>query len=162
MDKSSVRWAPGAHFWNIFPLQFKSMEILFCSQLDSNKVIATTFCTQDESCTIMACAKICSYVFASNWIIARWNFHQICIKSKTSFVKWAACPQTSPKCYSTSQDVCIWFALCCVLLWFATGKIFPYPSGLLHWHWGNHTIAPAPVKQPWGIWVHTVTVKSPI
>ena len=22
-------------------------------------------------------------------------------------------------------------------------------SGLLHWHWGNHMIAPVPVKQPW-------------
>ena len=28
-----------------------------------------------------------------------------------------------------------------------------YPSGLLHWHWGNHMIAPVPVKQPWRIWV---------
>ena len=25
----------------------------------------------------------------------------------------------------------------------------PYHSGLLHWHWGNHMIAPVPVKQPW-------------
>ena len=26
--------------------------------------------------------------------------------------------------------------------------IFPYPSGLLHWHCGNLTIAPVPAKQP--------------
>ena len=26
---------------------------------------------------------------------------------------------------------------------------FPYPSGLLHWHCGNLTIAPVPAKQPW-------------
>ena len=26
--------------------------------------------------------------------------------------------------------------------------IFPYLSGLLHWHCGNLTIAPVPVKQP--------------
>ena len=25
-------------------------------------------------------------------------------------------------------------------------SIKSYPSGLLHWHWGNHTIAPVPVK----------------
>ena len=25
-------------------------------------------------------------------------------------------------------------------------RIYPYPSGLLHWHWGNHMIAPVPVK----------------
>ena len=30
----------------------------------------------------------------------------------------------------------------------------PYTSGLLHWHWGNHMIAPVPVKQPWRIWVN--------
>ena len=30
---------------------------------------------------------------------------------------------------------------------------YQYPSWLLHWHWGNHEIAPAPLKQPWRIWV---------
>ena len=30
---------------------------------------------------------------------------------------------------------------------------YSYPSGLLHWHRGNHRIAPVPVKQPWRIWV---------
>ena len=37
------------------------------------------------------------------------------------------------------------------------------PSGALHWHWGNHTIAPVPVKQPWRIWVklnHNKTQQS--
>ena len=33
--------------------------------------------------------------------------------------------------------------------------IFPYPSGLLHWHCGNLTIAPVPAKQPWWIWIYT-------
>ena len=42
------------------------------------------------------------------------------------------------------------FALLCfvvVIHWL----IFPYPSGLLHWHCGNLTIAP---KQPWWIWIN--------
>ena len=46
------------------------------------------------------------------------------------------------------------FALLCfvvVIHWL----IFPYPSGLLHWHCGNLTIAPVPVKQPWWIWINT-------
>ena len=46
------------------------------------------------------------------------------------------------------------FALLCfvvVIHWL----IFPYPSGLLHWHYGNLTIAPVPVKQPWWIWINT-------
>ena len=46
------------------------------------------------------------------------------------------------------------FALLCfvvVIHW----PIFPYPSGLLHWHCGNLTIAPVPAKQPWWIWINT-------
>ena len=47
------------------------------------------------------------------------------------------------------------FALLCfvvVIHWL----IFPYPSGLLHWHCGNLTIAPVPAKQPWWIWIITL------
>ena len=33
--------------------------------------------------------------------------------------------------------------------------IFPYPSGLLHCHCGNLTIAPVPAKQPWCLWINT-------
>ena len=33
--------------------------------------------------------------------------------------------------------------------------IFPYASGLLHWHCGNLTIAPVPAKQLWWIWINT-------
>ena len=46
------------------------------------------------------------------------------------------------------------FALLCfvvVIYWL----IFPYPSGLLHWHCGNLTIAPVPAKEPWWIWINT-------
>ena len=46
------------------------------------------------------------------------------------------------------------FALLCfvvVIHWL----IFPYPSGLLHWHCGNLTIVPVPAKQPWWIWIYT-------
>ena len=45
------------------------------------------------------------------------------------------------------------FALLCfvvVIHWL----IFPYPSGLLHWHCGNLTISPVPAKQPWWIWIN--------
>ena len=38
-------------------------------------------------------------------------------------------------------------------------SIYLYPSGLLHWHWGNHMIAPVPVKQPWRIWVKVTGTK---
>ena len=78
---------------------------------------------------------------------------------------WRNCPHCmASQCYSNSVcDVTIQyiprnmhtvFALLCfvvVILWL----IFPYPSGLLHWHCGNLTIAPVPAKQPWWIWINT-------
>ena len=53
-----------------------------------------------------------------------------------------------------SRNVHTVFALLCfvvVIHWL----IFPYPSGLLHWHCGNLMIAPVPAKQPWWIWINT-------
>ena len=46
------------------------------------------------------------------------------------------------------------FALLCFVVVIHL-PIFPYPSGLLHWHYGNLTIAPVPAKQPWWIWINT-------
>ena len=52
---------------------------------------------------------------------------------------------------------------CFVLFWYCLDPIgialwltwfYSYPSGLLHWHWGNRMIAPMSVKQPWGIWTN--------
>ena len=65
------------------------------------------------------------------------------------FVYVCACSCTVyPKKYAHG------FALLCfvvVIHWL----IFPYPSGLLHWHCGNLTIAPVPAKWPWWIWINT-------
>ena len=60
-------------------------------------------------------------------------------------------------CYplsSTSHELGTQRAVCSVLLSFSNCWLYPYPSGLLHWYWGNHVIAPAPVIQPWRIWVN--------
>ena len=46
------------------------------------------------------------------------------------------------------------FALLCFVV-FIHWLHFPYPTGLLHWHCGNLTIAPVPAKQPWWIWINT-------
>ena len=46
------------------------------------------------------------------------------------------------------------FALLCFVV-VTHWLIFPYPSGLLHWHCRNLTIAPMPAKQPWWIWINT-------
>ena len=56
--------------------------------------------------------------------------------------------------YITPQEIYRHFTPCCILLWFGNGWFYPYPSGLFHWHWGNHMIAPVPAKQPWRIWVN--------
>ena len=45
------------------------------------------------------------------------------------------------------------FALLCFVV-VIHKLIFPYPSGLLHSHCGNLTIAPVPAKQPWWIWIN--------
>ena len=44
--------------------------------------------------------------------------------------------------------------LCMVVSWVPSGlmwSIYQYSIGLLHWHRGNRTISPVPVKQPWKI-----------
>ena len=38
---------------------------------------------------------------------------------------------------------------------FGFGRFYLYPSELLHWHWGDHRIAPMPVAQPWRIWINS-------
>ena len=40
------------------------------------------------------------------------------------------------------------FALYRVLFWYGSARC--YPSGLFHWHWGNHTIVPKTAECRWG------------
>ena len=40
------------------------------------------------------------------------------------------------------------------MVWFGNSWLHPYSSGLLHWHWANHMIAPEPEKLPWWIYVN--------
>ena len=55
-----------------------------------------------------------------------------------------------------NKTVCIFLGIYCMRRWTGSALlIFPYPSGLLHWHCGNLTIAPVPAKQPWWIWINT-------
>ena len=43
----------------------------------------------------------------------------------------------------TKPSICSCFVVLCFGL---LQMMYPYPSGLLHWHWGNLMIAPVPVK----------------
>ena len=50
-------------------------------------VIARKFCTWHDSCAVVACAKICCDLVASNGIMARLSFHRIWIADKNPLVK---------------------------------------------------------------------------
>ena len=85
-----MKQGPGPRFSNVFfHRNSNSMEISFHSHLDSNTVIATKFCTWHDSCAVVACAKICCDLMASNGITARRIFHRIWIAGKKSLVKRA-------------------------------------------------------------------------
>ena len=52
---------------------------------------------------------------------------------------WTSSPQTHVQYVP-------WNMAHCIFLYFGTGQFDPHPSGLLHWHCGNHMVAPVPVK----------------
>ena len=90
------------------------------------------------------------------WPFMKENTHQ----SLILFGPWKHTSWNSMRTFSVSllqyipRNMHTVFALLCfvvVIHWL----IFPYPSGLLHWHCGNLTIAPVPAKQPWWIWINT-------
>ena len=65
------------------------MEISFHSHLESNKVIATKLCRWQDSCAVVACAKICRDLMGNNGITARRIFYRIWIAGKKTLVKRA-------------------------------------------------------------------------
>ena len=77
-----------------------------------------------------------------------------CLGTNDVTVHFINCWVTPPFIQFIPRNMHTVFALLCfvvVIHWL----IFPYPSGLLHWHCGNLTIAPVPAKQPWWIWINT-------
>ena len=47
----------------------------------------------------------------------------------------------------------IYTEFCYFLSWLDTSPIYPYPSGLLHGHWGIHVMAPVLEKQNCKLWI---------
>ena len=72
----------GPRFTNDFHRISNSMEISLHSHLESNRVIATKFCTWHDSCAVVAFAIICRDLIASNGITAIRSFHRIWIPDK--------------------------------------------------------------------------------
>ena len=83
-------------------------------------------------------------------LIGRWKKMQIyfdglvedCNNSNALAIDFSLSSQTIHHIHYTQRIMHIIYAL----LWFGTCQFYPYPSGLLHWHWGNHMIAPVSVK----------------
>ena len=82
----------------------------------------------------------------SRWSVRRWG--------DTSTTVWAVQVATYKVQYMPRNMHTVFALLCFVVV--IHGLISPYPSGLLHWHCGNLTIAPVPAKQPWWIWINTL------
>ena len=113
------------------PMHFRQHSITVCAWGDIPHQ-----CTAQTLCIYFACS-VCDR--HSQGIAQTSLSHQFCIKCNIQYI---------PRNMHTV------FALLCfvvVIHW----PIFPYPSGLLHWHFGNLTIAPVPAKQPWWIWINT-------
>ena len=89
-----------------------------------------------------------SHLTRSQWILSFPVYSTCHIRPERKLPRGAGPVQYIPRNMHTV------FALLCfvvVINWL----IFPYPSGVLHWHCGNLTIAPVPAKQPWWIWINT-------
>ena len=78
-------------------------------------------------------------LFYSNWQYAKRYYHTVEFRMPIQYI-----PRNMHTVFAL-----LYFVV--VIHWL----IFPYPSGLLHWHCGNLTIAPVPAKQPWWIWINT-------
>ena len=79
------------------------------------------YCT--KSCCVREFPKYVSSIF----------FH---LPVVTSTINLAPLTITS---YATAQGTETHFLLCRASLCLDNGWIYPHPSGLRHWHWGNHT-----------------------
>ena len=74
-NKYTITHKPGPHFTNIFSIAIQIRCITsFHSDLKSNTVIATTFCTWHDSCAVVACAKTCCDLMARKGIGSKANF----------------------------------------------------------------------------------------
>ena len=93
------------------------------------------------------------YVYKLQWFVVSYNELWVHGKGGNTLTVLAQ-HHTAAKLQYIPRNMHTVFALLCfvvVIHWL----IFPYPSGLLHWHCGNLTIAPVPAKQPWWIWTNT-------
>ena len=100
--------------------------------LNNTQILATVY-TQIYTFQLATCISYRAYRWSSDFV------YLISYKTLKWRSEWNHYIQYIPRNMHTV------FALLCfvvVIHWL----IFPYPSGLLHWHCGNLTIAPVPAK----------------
>ena len=131
------------------------------TQTYSNKTFYVTACTHFPHYWFIAestCNRVNDVAFCSVFV-ATINMR---LNKRTSCWWFEACdinaiyPEIVTGCaiqYIPRNMHTVFALLCFVVV--THWLIFPYPSGLLHWHCGNLTIAPVPAKQPWWIWINT-------
>ena len=81
------------------------MEISFHSHLHSNIPIATKFFTWHDSCAVVACAKICCDLMASNRVMARRSSHQIWIAGKKNVSETGPRPWNQSRLQSSDSSL---------------------------------------------------------
>ena len=141
-----------------------TIRLTVCSHLNLNRIrgvaiLWMTFCM----------LELCQYTHVFFFIYTPHSSTHLCQFSYASqtlpdvFFPCGHIP-SSWETYSKAHEIYAWFLLCCVLFCVVSTKFIhphwklfsPYPSGLLCWLWGNHMIAPMPVKQSWRIWLLAV------
>ena len=88
------------------------------SHLDSNRVIATKFCTWHDSCAVVACTKICCDLMASNGIMARRSLYLIWIAGKKNVSEMGPRTQeVSRSTYATDRQWNFWCDVWVPIVW---------------------------------------------
>ena len=139
-------------------------------------ILSSCFCTQPLklwNCLTAIYYLILYFPFLYFWLALTGQVQDLCFSTIWLITKmeWFTVNKEVSKPYDYRYDCGQWTTLCDVIAIltvypkkYAHGLcfvvvihwlIFPYPSGLLHWHCGNLTIAPVPAKQPWWIWINT-------
>ena len=87
----------GGLFMNDFSIVIQiQWEVHSCSLSCCNEVIAVKFCTWQDSCAVVACAKFCSDLIPYNKVTPKPIFHLIWITIEKSFIKLSHCGLVTP------------------------------------------------------------------
>ena len=130
-------WVSRVHVWNKADTPPISARPIFDVQPYSSGLVATwpDYVTQNGAEFISNTVASSSSIRRSKWQFIHSYTVEICDLWTPLFARSVQ--------YSISQEICIRF--CCALLCCGyaivhnefTWSIYPYPSGLLCWHWGN-------------------------